>query len=204
MAWPTRRRQPIMVPGILRRARGLGFLPGQSDAGNDGADWGAWWDSFDADYFTRGWSGFWDGGGGTIEPDYLVPYGGPTTAPLPGYCPPGQYHPIEDPYACIPFPAPTSPARPGPATTAKPSTGVTRPKPSPAGACPSPFVYDPKTKKCQLPPCPPGQQFSVTQRKCIPVTQITPADKVTEGAFPWWAIIAGGVVLIALTSGRGR
>jgi hypothetical protein len=76
-----------------------------------GADWGAWWDSFDADYFTRGWSGFWDGGGGTIEPDYLVPYGGPTTAPLPGYCPPGQYHPIDDPYACIPFPAPTSPAR---------------------------------------------------------------------------------------------
>lgn len=203
MAWPTRRpvRQPVMIPGVLRRpARGLGFLPsGGGDSG--GYDWGAWWDQFPIDSGGSVW-------GGSIDPaDYLPVYGpetGPTTAPLPGYCPQGQYHPLNDPYACVPFPSPTAPTRPGQTPGPAPAKPVTRPKPTAAGACPAPFVYDAKSKKCQLPPCPPGQQFSVTQRKCIPVSQITPADKVTDGAFPWWAIIAGGVVLIALSSGRRR
>jgi hypothetical protein len=206
MAWPTRRpiRQPVMIPGVLKRpARGLGFLP--SDTGGDGAgmDWGAWWDQFP---FDSG-SSFW--GGGSIDPvPYLPVYGPaePTTAPLPGYCPRGQYHPVNDPYACVPFPAPspTAPTRPGQPAGAAPAKPVTRPKPTAAGACPAPFVYDPKSKKCQLPPCPAGQQFSVTQGRCLPVSQITPADTVQESTFPWWAIIAGGVVLIALTSGRRR
>jgi len=204
MAWPTRRpvRQPVMIPGILRRpARGLGFLPSGGDSG--GYDWGDWWDQFPTDFGSTFW------GGGSIDPVNYLPVYGPTdatAAPLPGYCPRGQYHPADDPYACVPFPAPssTAPARPGQTPGPAPARPVTRPRPTAAGSCPPPFVYDSRSKKCQLPPCPTGQQYSLTLRRCVPVSQMTPADSVVESTFPWWAIIAGGAVLIALTSGRRR
>ena len=202
MAWPTRKIQrPVMVPGILRRpARGMGFLPSDSggDSGGWADDWSWFWDQFPVDWGSNPREMIFD------FPPIYGPETGATTAPLPGYCPPGTYHPISDPYACVPFPGSTT-GQPAPkrATPAQ-RPGVTRPKPTAAGQCPPPFVYDPKQKKCVLPPCPPGQAYSLTQRKCVPVAQLKPADQVNDEAFPWWLVIAGGAVLIALTSGRRR
>ena len=205
MAWPTRKiSRPVMVPGILRRpARGMGFLPTET-GGDTGGWWGGWgdfWDQFPTDdsgpsqgYFVD-WS--W-------TPPIYGPETGATTAPLPGYCPQGTYHPISDPYACVPFPDSTTGQPALKRTTPAQRPGVTRPKPTAAGQCPPPFVYDPKQKKCVLPPCPPGQAYSLTQRKCVPVAQLKPADQVNDAGFPWWLVIAGGAVLIAISSGRRR
>lgn len=202
MAWPTRKiRRPVLVPGILRRpARGMGFLPTETggDSGGWADDWSWFWDQFPVDWGSNPREMIFD------FPPIYGPETGATTAPLPGYCPQGTYHPISDPYACVPFPDSTT-GQPAPKrTTPAQRPGVTRPKPTAAGQCPPPFVYDPKQKKCVLPPCPPGQAYSLTQRKCVPVAQLKPADQVNDDGFPWWLVIAGGAVLIALTSGRRR
>jgi len=203
MAWPTRRRiaRPVMVPGLLRRpVPGLGFLPSSPGGGGGGWDsgWGSFWDQFPVD---------WPVQPQVYEPDFGPVYGpetSATTAPLPGYCPSGTYHPTNDPYACVPFPgSATAPPAPG-ASRPGPQPGVTRPKPTTAGQCPQPFIYDPKQKKCVLPSCPPGQAYSLQQRKCVPVASLTPADQVKDDGIPWWILVAGGAVLIALTSGRRR
>lgn len=92
-------------------------------------------------------------------------------------------------------PKPTTPSRwpslPG-------SSGTTRPTPK-NQQCAKPFIYDAKTKKCVLPPCPPGQAFSITQNKCVPVEQLTPEDEVNE-PFPWWLVVLIGTGLVILTS----
>lgn len=192
-------RQPVMIPGILRR-RGMGFLPTETGGGGDT---GGFWDSFPWDQFPVDYGGnqgldiFFNGS------DFLPTYGpgsqDASVAPAPGVCPRGTYHPPNDPYACIPFPGSatgTTPARPTP-------QGTPRPQPTAAGACPKPFVYDPKTKKCVLPPCPQGQTFSITAGKCVPNAQLKPADRVIDREFPWWLIVAGGVLLLAITKPTG-
>lgn len=233
--WRRVTRQPVMIPGILRR-RGVGFLPTETGGGGDSVnnfDWGSWWDSID-------WGGGWSGGSyapeqdpytltmpterGCVDrygqpifspgcyqypdsslvvpffpapPEMVIEY--PMTAPAPGVCPRGTYHPPNDPYTCLPFPGSatgTTPARPTP-------QGTPRPQPTAAGACPKPFVYDPKQKKCVLPPCPQGQTFSITAGKCVPTAQLKPADRVIDREFPWWLIVAGGVLLLAITKPTG-
>lgn len=88
---------------------------------------------------------------------------------------------------------PTAPRRPSPG-----SSGTTRPTPQ-NQTCRKPFIYDAKTKKCVLPPCPEGQAFSISQNKCVPIPQLTAADEVKE-PFPWWLVVLIGTGLVIATS----
>lgn len=88
---------------------------------------------------------------------------------------------------------PTAPRRPSPG-----SGGTTRPTPQ-NQTCRKPFIYDAKTKKCVLPPCPEGQAFSISQNKCVPIPQLTAADEVKE-PFPWWLVVLIGTGLVIATS----
>lgn len=140
-------------------------------------------------------------GWGDYAPD--MPVYGPESAPVPGYCPRGYYHPINDPYSCVAFPdANTGGQGIAPPMRPQPQQGTTRPIPQ-NGQCPPPFVFDPKTKKCQVPPCPPGQGYSLTARKCVPAADLTAADQITE-PFPWLWVAIGSVALLVLSQRRGR
>lgn len=88
---------------------------------------------------------------------------------------------------------PTAPRRPSPG-----SGGTTRPTPQ-NQQCRKPFIYDAKTKKCLLPPCPEGQAFSISQNKCVPIPQLTAEDEVKE-PFPWWLVVLIGTGLVIATS----
>lgn len=88
---------------------------------------------------------------------------------------------------------PTAPRRPSPG-----SSGTTRPTPQ-NQTCRKPFIYDAKTKKCVLPPCPEGQAFSISQNKCVPIPQLTAEDEVKE-PFPWWLVVLIGTGLVIATS----
>jgi hypothetical protein len=88
---------------------------------------------------------------------------------------------------------PTAPRRPTPG-----SSGTTRPTPQ-NQQCRAPFIYDAKTKKCVLPPCPAGQAFSISQNRCVPIPQLTAQDEVKE-PFPWWLVVLIGTGLVIATS----
>ena len=115
---------------------------------------------------------------------------------------PGSVGPEFD-YGIPPYPDQAAPSPGAPTMRRKPTptSGTTRPAPT-AGKCPAPWVYDPKTKKCVLPPCPAGYAYSLTQRKCVPLSQLVPADTVKE-QFPWlWVVLIGTGLIIATRGGN--
>lgn len=190
----------------IRSQSGLGFLYVPPDTGGSGWDWfdGGW--GFD-DYWGAGssWDSFLPGAGpGGGYRDY--------NPVLPGYCPPGYYHPIEDPYNCIPFPAQGAPgatggtgAGQGSGSRSGGSTGgapAPAPRPTPAPPCPPP--YREQGGRCMPPACPEGTLFNPRTNQCERVYTMQPAPTQTqrEGVPVWlWAIL-GGAVLIAATGGR--
>lgn len=147
------------------------------------------------------------GGGNPFPPyDDIPPAPAPYSPTLPGYCPAGTYHPMENPMICVPFPPapPTAPQRPQsnqspnrPATAARP--------PQAAPQCPAGYVFDSKLQRC-IPTCPKGQIFDARVGKCVPVPTNQPAQNFPELAqkTPWWiwAFLAG-TVLLATSNGGG-
>lgn len=119
---------------------------------------------------------------------------------LPGYCPKGTYHPMSDPFACVPFPTmtpgqnqrPQQPNQQG--SPAKPGSSAATPK------CPGGQVFNPQTGKCVQVPCPQGLVFNPKTNKCEkPAVQPKPQN-LTELAkqTPWWIwLLLGGTVLLA-------
>lgn len=205
--------------------------------GQGGAQNYSWWDNFDpitGDWIGQGgtidtidttepgslpsgpsgnwWGGLIDFFSGIVSPGYQPDFSSgvpPAPTPnLPGYCPAGTYHPIDDPFACVPFPP--SPAQPGqtPRTPVRPTPGpMTRSSSQPQAPkcpqgqifsqqynrcipqCPQGQVFNPQTNKCQAAPkCPQGMQFDPVKGTCVQVL-------AQQGSsFPWWMwlLIAGG------------
>lgn len=145
-----------------------------------------------------------DRGPGPAELDLPAP-------PLPGYCPRGTYHPVNDPMACVPFPADNNEAKKRAQQQQKAqqqaAQAMRRAQQQQDRGCPKdpqgrPVWKNPQTGKCELrPPCPQGQKFDSTTRRCL-----TPAQaKELYGDNNWllWLLIAAGVVIIATRDGGG-
>lgn len=129
---------------------------------------------------------------------------------LPGYCPQGQYHPLNDPYACVPFP-PNDPnakkqaqqqqkAAQNAANAAK-KAQQQKDKTCPKDPQGRPVWFNPATNKCELvPQCPQGTTFDSATRRCL-----TPAQaKEIYGDNSWlWWLLGGGAVLLILTRNSG-
>lgn len=171
---------------------------------------GNWWDGL-VDFFS-----------GIVSPGYQPDFSGSTPASpyetppiLPGYCPVGTYHPIDDPFACVPFP--DDPTKPG-QTQRKPATPApgpqTRAGSQPAPKCPSGQifsqqlnrcipqcpqgqVFNPNTNKCQAAPkCPQGMQFDQSRGTCVSAAALASANS----GLPWWIwLLIAGVGAAALS-----
>jgi hypothetical protein len=146
-----------------------------------------------------------------LEPPTPEPL--PTPPPLPGPCPGGTYHPMENPYICVPFPpaqqqaqqqpkptqqqAPKPPLQPKqpaqapcPALThyRNPRTGKCEPKPK----CPAPSVFDPQIGACVLP-----------NRQTVPPEP--EPDAGGEGSENnWWLLLLAAGAIAFATQGSGE
>lgn len=144
---------------------------------------------------------------------------GPMPA-LPGYCPAGYYHPVSDPYSCIPFPGENRPAarkqaqqraqqqqqqaqkrqqqqqQPCPTGQVRyPYTGKCVPQ-----QCPQGTRRNPATGECvksaqqgQLPQCPPNRVYDLQKKKCV----VPGSSTGSSNTWLWLLLIAGGAVVIS-------
>jgi len=156
---------------------------------------------------------FWEG---FPEGDYFeLP---PPPPPLPGYCPRGTYHPINDPFACVPFPPastqqqrPRPPApTPAPAPAPRPPTQQA-PRPPAQQPCPTGYCKHPTTGQCI--PIPQGYGRHPQTQVCTPLpSQVSPLPIPTEAKdlfenlkeLPWWVWVAGAGLLLLSQSGGGE
>jgi len=191
-----------------------------------GIDWDSYWDSFfsGGDLFIDSpgndflqvpnssvsndpWlpDDFWDWLTGIVDD---IPGTKPADPVLPGYCPQGTYHPIGDPYACVPFP-PNDPTAAKQAAQQKKQAQQAIQKAAQAAKaaqkkadqqCPKDpqgrkVWRNPQTNKCELvPQCPQGSTFDSTSRRCLTAAQV----KELYGNNNWliWALIALGVIVV--------
>jgi hypothetical protein len=159
-------------------------------------------------------SGFsWPDGIGP-GPAPLDPQYGPagTGQGLPGYCPQGTYHPLNDPFACVPFP-PNDPkakrqaqqqqkAAQNAANAAK-KAQQQKDKQCPRDPQGRPVWFNPQTGKCELvPQCAPGSKFDSTARRCLTANEL----KQLYGDSNWliWLLIGGGTLLLLSNRDSGR
>lgn len=162
----------------------------------------------DLDYQPGIWDWLNNLGPGPASPD---PQYGPagTGQGLPGYCPRGTYHPVNDPFACVPFP-------PNDLSAKKQANAQQKAQQAAANAakkaqqaqdkqCPKdpqnrPVWKNPATGKCELAPvCPPGAKFDSTTKRCLTAAQA----KELYGDNNWlmWLLIAAGVLVIVKSGG---
>jgi len=210
-----------------------GFAPAGSPSGNDARydfDWNQYWnDLFSGSLETintaapsplpRGFDPFplpsldsygsiwpWpDRGPAPIAID-------PSATPqLPGYCPRGTYHPVNDPTSCVPFPPNDPNAKRQQQQQQKAqqqaAQALRRAAQQADKQCPKdpqgrPVWRNPQTGKCELvPTCPQGSEFDSATRRCLTATQA----KEIYGGNNWllWLLIAAGVVVIASSNNGG-
>ena len=122
---------------------------------------------------------------------------------LPGYCGPGTYHPLNDPYICVPFPDETPAERnqrqqaAQRAQAAQKAAAAAKAAQQAAQPCP-PNTGLVKNAQGQC-VCPPGYAFSKTYGKCVMVSQLTAEDKKALEGTDWWKYLAiGAFALIAI------
>lgn len=108
----------------------------------------------------------------------FVPGNCPSAAPaavpaLPGYCPQGTYHPIEDPFACVPFPDDAAAAAGqsvyGQAIDTAKAALLRRLQALAQQPCPAGQARNPATGRCVQSACPPGAYFDGQSRQCLPI-----------------------------------
>ena len=144
-------------------------------------------------------------------PAQLDPSGQPQQ--LPGYCPRGTYHPVNDPYACVPFPADNNEAKKRAQqqqqTRQQAAQAMRRAQQQRDRQCPKlpngqATVFNPQTGKCEaVPPCQQGTKFDSTTRRCLTPAQAK--ELYGDNSWLWWLLIGGGVLLIATRdNGGGR
>lgn len=130
---------------------------------------------------------------------------GSSNPALPGYCPQGTYHPIDNPMACVPFP----PNDPNAKKQAQQQKKAAQQAASQARAaqkkqdqsCPKDsqgrLVWkNPQTGKCELvPTCPQGTKFDSNTRRCL--TPAQEKDLYGDNNWIWWLLGAFGLALAA-------
>ena len=144
-------------------------------------------------------------------PAQLDPSGQPQQ--LPGYCPRGTYHPVNDPFACVPFPADNNEAKKRAQqqqqTRQQAAQAMRRAQQQRDRQCPKlpngqATVFNPQTGKCEpVPQCPQGTKFDSATRRCLTPAQAK--ELYGDNNWLWWLLIGGGVLLIATRdNGGGR
>jgi len=135
----------------------------------------------------------------TGDLDYQTDYG----SLLPGYCPKGSYHPLNDPYSCVPFP-PKGKNSANPQQQA--AQQARKQQQQQDKQCPKdpqgrPVWRNPQTGKCELAPqCPQGSRFDSTSRRCLTPAQFKQA--YGDNSWLWW-LLGGGAALLLLTRDNG-
>ena len=134
-----------------------------------------------------------------------APWETPTNASrLPGVCPPGFYHPMSDPYSCVPFP-PRQPQKPQQRPQQKPQPKPQqKPQPQP---CPPGMTRALLTGKCQ---CPARSKWNAQTQRCerettpaTPLVNRTLPNGQPKQAMPWWVLLIGAGVAYKLVSDDG-
>lgn len=159
------------------------------------------------DYQSNIWDWLTNLGPGPAQLD--PQYGPANDAPLlPGYCPKGTYHPVNDPFACVPFPANDPNAKKQASSQQKAqqaaANAAKKAQQQQDKACPKhpqglPVWKNPATGKCEVvPQCPQGAKFDSTTKRCLTSAQA----KELYGESNWWIwlLIAGGA-LVVMNSG---
>lgn len=165
----------------------------------------------DLDYRPSIWDWLNDLGPGpaSMDPQY-GPAGDGST--LPGYCPKGTYHPVNDPYACVPFPADNTAAKKQAAQQKKAqqsaANAMKAAQKKQDQSCPKhpqglPVWKNPQTGKCEVvPQCPQGAKFDSATRRCLSAAQAK--ELYGDNSWLWWLIGGGAVFLLATRDSGGR
>jgi len=123
---------------------------------------------------------------------------------LPGYCPKGTYHPVNNPTACVPFPADDPNAKrqaqqqrkaQQQAAQAARKAQQQRDKTCPRDPQGRPVWKNPATGKCELvPQCPQGSKFDSTTKRCLNANEL----KQVYGDTNWllWILLGGSALLL--------
>jgi len=128
---------------------------------------------------------------------------------LPGYCAKGYYHPANDPFSCIPFPADPAAKKAAQQQQKQQQQANAQAKAQQKkqdAACPKGQFKNPQTGKCQpIPQCPPGTAFDSHLQKCLTPQQ---AKDLYGSDYSWLWWVLGGIVVVRLASdysnSRGR
>lgn len=113
------------------------------------------------------------------------------TPQLPGYCPAGTYHPIENPLICAPFPEDGSSGGQGTsaaATAAKAAKLAAKIAAKLKQPCSGGQVRYPLSGNCVPAQCPAGTQRNPATGKCVALGSCPPGqylDPVTRQCTPW-------------------
>jgi hypothetical protein len=148
-------------------------------------------------------------GPASVDPQY-GPAG--TGQGLPGYCPGGTYHPLNDPNTCVPFPSndpnakrqadaqrKVQQAAANAAKKAQQQQNATCPK-DPLGR---PIWKNPSTGKCELvPTCPQGSKFDSTTRRCLTAAQAK--ELYGDNSWLWWLLGGAALLMVLNNNGGGR
>lgn len=124
---------------------------------------------------------------------------------LPGYCKGGTYHPTDDPFACVPFPADdqtkkrqAAVQRQGQQQQARQARAQQQQanKNCPKDPKGRPVWRNPATNQCELvPTCPTGQSFDQVAKRCLTAAQ---KRELYGSQLTWvWWIVGGVVFLVA-------
>jgi len=128
--------------------------------------------------------------------------GTPDSPALPGYCQKGSYHPINDPFACVPFPNDDATKRKQATVQRQGAQQQARQKRVQQQAanktCPKNTWRNPKTNNCEpIPKCAPGTKFDQVSAQCLKSSDLRNLYG-QQGSWLWW--IVGGVVFFVLIS----
>ena len=146
----------------------------------------------------------------------------PPVPRLPGYCPQGTYHPIDDPYSCVPFPQATTnqqqqqqQQRPGQQSSSGSEAQASRPQQQQQQQqqqpCPTGYCKHPQTGRCI--PIPQGYARHPQTQVCTPQTaQASPLPIPSEAGdlwanlkgLPWWVWLAVGGLFLLSRDDDGR
>lgn len=129
----------------------------------------------------------------------------PIDASYPGYCSKGTYHPVNNPYACVPFP-PDDPngkkARQQQQQQQKANAAARAAQKKQDQQCPKGYFKNPTTGKCQpIPQCPQGTAFDSRTQKCLTPAQ---AKELYGQDWSWLWLVLAGVVGVKLLSDEGN
>lgn len=184
-------------PDAIDYGYGSGFYgsdPNSGGGGGGGFDWQSFFDQL-VPWVVPSFDG---------APNY-ADYGSDPGSSLPGYCPKGTYHPVNDPMSCVPFP-PNDPNAKKQASAQQKAqqaaaNAAKKAQQQQDKACPKdpqgrPVWKNPATGKCELvPPCPQGMKFDSATRRCL-----TPAQAQqlygNDYTWVWWILGAVGAALV--------